>query len=267
MSVRNAYVTACAVCLAALLFPVRSQAVTVVAPECQARFAAQDVNGVFVLFDPETQAEIVSDPELADTGYLPASTFKILHALIALETGVVSGPDELFSWDGKDRGYGPWNRDQTLRSAVEHSCVWVFQEIARRIGRERMQRYVDLADYGNRDISGALDSFWLDGGLRITPRQQTAFLQRLYAGELPFSRDAMEQVKDMILVEKTDAYALWAKTGWASRVYPQTGWLVGWVEKDGKARFFATAVEIRKVDDARARYAVSRSLLQDFGAL
>jgi len=257
----------CIVCVQMLFSPVAARAVTVVAPECQARFAAQDVTGVFVLYDPETQAEIVSDPEKADTGYVPASTFKILHALIALETGVVSGPDEVFVWDGTDKGVSSWNMDQTLRSAIEHSCVWVFQTIARRIGRERMRHYVELANYGNRDVSGPLDSFWLDGGLRITPRQQAAFLKRLYEGELPFSKRNMDLVKDMILIEKTDAYALRAKTGWASRVFPQIGWLAGWVEKKGKARFFATAVEIRKADDARARFEVSRTLLRDFGAL
>ena len=35
--------------------------------------------------------------------------------------------------------------------------------------QERMQKYVDLFEYGNRNIGGGIDQFWLTGDLRIDP--------------------------------------------------------------------------------------------------
>ena len=141
--------------------------------------------------------------------------------------------------------------------------VWFYQDLARRIGEERMQHYVDEVGYGNQDISGGIDRFWLDGGLRITSEQQIDVLRRLYHDELPFSQRAMDIVKDILIKEKTHAYVLRAKTGWAG----QTGWLVGYLEQNGNVYFFATTIAIMKSDDTRAREAVTQAVLKHLGLL
>jgi len=125
---------------------------------------------------------------------LPASTFKIPNSVIALETGVVGDPDkDIFRWDGVVRSIEAWNRDHTLRSAIAASAVPVYQEIARRIGADRMQKFVDLFGYGNRDIGGGIDQFWLTGNLRISPVQQIDFVDRLRRGTLPVSKRSQER--------------------------------------------------------------------------
>ena len=87
---------------------------------------------------------------------------------------MVGDPDkDVFKWDGVTRSIEAWNKDHTLRSAIAVSAVPVYQEIARRIGAERMQKYVDLFDYGNRDIGGGIDQFWLTGNLRIDPSSRS----------------------------------------------------------------------------------------------
>ncbi len=174
------------------------------------------------------------NPQRAATGYLPASTFKIVNALIALETGVVSGPDELFPWDGVTRDVAAWNRDLTLRQAFAASAVPVFQQIARRIGPQRMAWYVGTLGYGNGDISGeAPDRFWLSGNLRVSALEQVDFLRRLYHGQLPFTAQTMETVEDLMVVERGPGWTLRAKTGWAVKDTPGIGWWVGWLERDG----------------------------------
>src|SRR3954470_15306619 len=60
---------------------------------------------------------------------LPASTFKVPHALIALQTHVVTDKT-VVKWDGTNRDYPAWNHDQTLESAIRMSAVWVFQQFA-----------------------------------------------------------------------------------------------------------------------------------------
>ena len=134
---------------------------------------------------------------------LPASTFKIPNSLIALETGVVGDPDkDVFKWDGVKRSIEAWNRITPCASAIAASAVPVYQEIARRIGAERMQKYVDLLEYGNRDIGGGIDQFWLTGDLRIDPVQQIDFVDRLRRGVLPVSKRSQDLVRDILPVTK-----------------------------------------------------------------
>ncbi len=205
-----------------------------------------------------------------DRRLLPASTFKILNSLIALETGIVAGGQTILKWDGKVRERPEINKDLDLQAAFRVSAVPHFQELARRIGAERMQRFVDAVGYGNRDISGGIDQFWLSGGLRISPREQVEFLTRLQRGELPFSTAAMDTVKAMMVNEQTATQVIRAKTGWT--VLPQNenvGWWVGWVEREGRVHMFATALEAKAPNDTfgPARVGVTRDVLTRIGVL
>src|SRR4029453_4069567 len=159
------------------------------------RFFALGTTGTFVGYKVDDYLIIASDKVRSGEGKLPASTFKIPNSVIALEIGVVGDPDkDVFKWDGVTRSIEAWNKDHTLRSAIAVSAVPVYQEIARRIGAERMQKYVDLFDYGNRDIGGGIDQFWLTGNLRIDPVQQIDFLDRLRRGVLPVSKRSQDLV-------------------------------------------------------------------------
>lgn len=234
-------------------------------------FQAAGVNGTFVLWDQPTGRLQVYDPA-QDPGrsarpYLPASTFKILNSLIALDTGAARGPEERMAWDGVAREVPAWNQDLDLRQAFSVSAVWFYQELARRIGPERMAEGVARAGYGNADIGGGLDRFWLDGSLRISALEQVAFLRRLAAGTLPFSARSQEIVRDLMVLERGEGYVLRAKTGWAARVSPQVGWLVGWVERADGARFFALNIDLPTPEANKARFSVARAILREQGLI
>jgi beta-lactamase class D len=131
-----------------------------------------------------------------------------------------------------------------------------------------MQRYVDQFEYGNRDLSGRIDQFWLTGGLRISPEEQVAFLRRFYFGELGVSERTTRIAKDLLVLEATPTYRLSGKTGWAGlgeASAPQIGWLVGYVERAGRVRFFATNLPINTREDASARLAITKAILRDRG--
>ena len=207
-------------------------------------FAAYHVDGCFVLYDLEKDQFILSNPERCKRGFLPASTFKIFNSLTALETGVVSGKDFRIKWDGTDHSNPEWNHDQTLESAFKVSAVWYYQEIARRIGEERMQYWLNLAVYGNKNPDGGIDQFWLKGAIRITPVEQTLFLAKLVRESLPFSKVNQKIVKEMMLEKDLKGYLFGAKTCWA--ILPDKtnlGWFVGYILKDGKWYTFATNIE------------------------
>jgi beta-lactamase class D len=242
-------------------------------------FRQSSVDGAFVLFDARRSLTTVVNPAFASRGFLPASTFKIPNTLIGLETGVIS--DERFSlrWDGVRRARSEWNRDHDLPSAMKHSVVWFYQEVARRVGQARMEHWVDALGYGNRDISGGIDLFWLEGGLRISPRQQVDFIWRLHSGKLPAVREHVELVERLITLEARNGIVLRGKTGMGSSDENTLGWFVGSVSRGDDAakspagdEFFAYAtVLIAPGPDAERvrplRESLSRKLLARSGAL
>lgn len=237
-------------------------------PDFGKYFQQANVKGTFILYDLKKDQYLVYNSKRANTRFIPASTFKIFNSLVALETGSVKDENEVIKWDGVKREFPQWNRDQTMRTAIKDSVVWFYQELARRIGQERMQHYINLAGYGNRDISGGIDQFWLQGGLRISPKEQIDLLVKLQGNELAFSQRTMNIVKDILINEKTNNYVLRGKTGWASKFTPQVGWYVGYLQRgDNVPYFFAINMDITKPEDIKARIAITKSILQDMGLL
>lgn len=204
----------------------------------------------------------------ADARHIPASTFKILNALVSLELGLVADEHTVIPWNGVRHERTELNRDLDLQSAFRVSAVPHFQELARRVGEARMREWVERVGYGNRDIAGGQDRFWLDGALRISPREQIGLLVRLYRGQLPFSAAAMESVKRIMVAEQTPRYTLRAKTGWARLPSGHVGWWVGWVEQGEEVFFFATNLRAERPGDdfGPARLAVTRAVLAELGA-
>jgi beta-lactamase class D len=233
-------------------------------------FADEGTSGTFVGYKTVDYLIVASDKDRSGEPKLPASTFKIPNSLIALETGVVGDPDkDIFKWDGVVRSIEGWNRDHTLRSAIAVSAVPVYQEIARRIGPERMQKYLELLEYGNHDIGGGIDQFWLTGALRIDPVQQVDFVDRLRRGVLPVSKRSQELVRDILPVTKVGDSVIRAKTGLlgAELGKPSLGWLVGWAEKGSEQTVFALNMDCREPRHIADRMKVAQQCLADIGAI
>jgi beta-lactamase class D len=234
------------------------------------RFTDEGTVGTFVGYRTDEYLIIASDKERSGQAMLPASTFKIPNSVIALEIGVVGDPDkDVFKWDGVVRSIEGWNRDHTLRSAIAASAVPVYQEIARRIGAERMQKYVDLFEYGNRDIGGGIDQFWLTGNLRIDPMQQVDFVDRLRRDVLPVSKRSQQLVRDILPVTKAGDAVIRAKTGLlgAEVGKPSLGWVVGWAEKGSASTVFALNLDVREPRHTASRMKLAQQCLGDIGAI
>jgi beta-lactamase class D len=238
-------------------------------------FDRASVSGTFTMLNDQTGNFVRYDPKRAATRYLPASTFKIPNSLIALETKVATAPDFLIKWDptrDPQLSWWPpiWAKDHTMRTALPNSVVWYYQEIARRVGQGRMQSFVNRFGYGNRDISGGIDQFWLTGGLRISADEQVDFLRRFYKGQLGISNTTTQTVKDLLVLEQTPQYRLSGKSGWVGlgeASAPQLGWLVGYLERDGNVYFFAMNIDIKKNEDAAARLVITKAIFHELGLL
>lgn len=207
-------------------------------------FAGTEV--VFMVRHEPQGDMLVYDRQGVDERHPPCSTFKIWNTLIGLETGVITGRDFTLQWDPKRDPVQPhwptsWQRSHTLESAFRNSVYWYYQKVARRVGRERMQRALDALDFGNRDMSGGADCFWLESTLAVSPREQVALLGRLINGDVPFQTGHIALVKELMLHEDGgDVYTLRGKTGLGRLADGRLeGWYVGWVEVGSYASPFA----------------------------
>jgi beta-lactamase class D len=232
-------------------------------------------SGAFVSQDLRTGARFRVNPAGCAARYAPFSTFKIPSSLIGLETGEVKDPDERWRWDAAR--YPPpspapggdyllaWQQDQSLRTALARSIVWYFRELANRVGEPRMKQWLATFDYGNQDLTGGLDRFWLGRSLRISPDEQVEFLARLQGGQFPVARRNLDLVKEVLTQESGAGYRLIAKTGSSP---DGEGWLVGWVESSGGGCAFALHLEGQSFDEmARLRPGLARDFLRQAGCI
>lgn len=194
-------------------------------------------NACFIVRDNNHEAVYFYNKDRCLEGVTPASTFKIFNSLVALDNALVQDDRTVIPWDGTVRKYPKWNGPLTLREAFRESSVPHFQELARRAGGPLMQRMLDTGRYGNKKIS-KIDSFWLDGSLRVSADEQVGLLKRMYFYELPFSERTQRIVKSMMLWEDSadKGYRLYYKTGWADQGDSSLLWVAGFMERIEKIK-------------------------------
>ena len=229
-------------------------------------FEEYGVDGCFVLFNQTNNEYIKYNSNLCDSGYIPASTFKIPNSLIALEEGVIKDTNQIIKWEGHEWPIKSWNKDQTLKTAIKLSCIWVYFGIAEQVGIEKYQDYVNSFDYGNKNLTGPPTRFWLEGLFQISANQQIDFLREFYNYELSkISRQSIDIVKDIIVIEQTDNYKFSGKTGCGKLTDKDyIMWLVGYIEKDNKTYFYAMNFKTNDFNKtSKVRYNIIRDILRE----
>lgn len=235
--------------------------------QIQQAFNQLQTTGVIVIKDQDGLHSYGNDLSRAQTPYVPASTFKMLNALIGLEHDKAT-INEVFKWDGQKRSFPAWEKDMTLGQAMQASAVPVYQELARRIGLELMQKEVQRIGYGNQQIGTVVDNFWLVGPLQITPVQEVLFVEKLANKKLAFKPEVQQAVQDMLLIEQKPNYKLYAKSGWGMDIEPQVGWWTGWVEyPDREKVYFSLNMHMKTGIPASVREQLVKQSLTTLGLI
>jgi beta-lactamase class D len=212
-------------------------------------FKENNVDGCFALFDNATgQFTVYNMDRYRDSAYLPASTFKILNSLIGVETGRVKDSSTVIPWDGITRKIPEWNQDLTMQKAFHYSAVPWYQELARRIGKDTMQHWLDTVGYarshGKPAIAANLDTFWLDNSIKVTGDEQLGLVKKLYFNQLPFQPRSQRIVANMMREEENSNYKLSYKTGWGfTEKGHALGWIIGFIEENNHPYFFVLQLE------------------------
>lgn len=240
-------------------------------------FSENKVEGCFALMDNATgKFTVYNLGRYRDSSYLPASTFKIVNSLIGLQTGKIVNDSMIIKWDSVKRWNEDWNKDLTMYEAFRVSAVPYYQEVARRIGRDTMQLWLDSLKYGARYdtqkvvIRGAVDSLWLNNSIKVTPDQQLGLVKKLYFDQLPFFKTYQEMVKRAMLFENNTNYRLGYKTGLGFRENGNMiGWVTGWIEENGHPYFFVLNLETpdKNAEMTNIRMKILKDILKQLGFL
>ena len=229
-----------------------------------------EVSGSFVLYDIKNNQYTFHRKEQYERPFTPASTFKICNSLIGVEAGIIQDQNFIIPWDSVHRQYSKWNKDTNLKDAFQNSTVWYYQELATRVGGDKMKFWLDKLQYGNADTSGGITQFWLSGGLRITPAQQIDFLKKLIQNDLPLSQRTMDIVKGIMTYEEAANYIIKAKTGWGFQDNHDIGWFVGYLEAEDNTYIFANCVQTTNQNHKnfiKSRTDITYKILSDLGLL
>jgi beta-lactamase class D len=231
-------------------------------PELESIFNDNNVEGTIVISSQDGKKTYIHNVKRAFTRLCPASTFKIVNSLIALETEVIKDENEVIRWDGQNRFLDEWNKDQNLKTAFKNSCIWVYQRFAEKIGTDQYKKYLKKLNYGNQTPGPILTTFWLaEGWLRITPFEQIEFLRKLVLKKHPLQNRSYEILKKVMLQEETPDYKLYWKTGAATKNWKGHGWYIGYLETRGETWLFATNILINNQEDLRMREEITRQCL------
>lgn len=237
-----------------LLLSISPVGPVVVEKELQLSYAkTNNLRATLVMENGRSGQKFVFNLRRAQTRFAPASTFKIANTLILLEEKAIRNADETLRWDGTKHEFPDWNRDHNLRTAFRVSCVWFYQELARRVSHAKYRKYLRQLRFGNASMGKEVDNFWLDGSLKVSALEQIAVLRGIHEQRFAFSPADYAVLKELMLVEKKDAHTLYAKTGWAARMNPQIGWYVGYVETARDTWLFALNLDIASPADLEHR--------------
>ena len=255
-----------------LIIPFLFQAFSLIAqaPKYFKYFDQYNVDGSFILYNLKDSSTFEINEERCKKRFIPASTFKIFNSLVGLETGVIKDENFIIKWDSITTVDPASNKTQDLKTAFKNSTVWYYQELARRVGEEKMKYYINLVNYGNKDILGGIDKFWLTGKLRISQEEQIEFLVKLFKNKLPFSVRSQNIVKKIMLQEDSVSCKLRGKTGWGVQDSLNIGWYIGWVEKNNNVYFFALNIETKNPDRQSfpaARIEITKAILRELKIL
>lgn len=235
-----------------------------------------NVEGAIAIYDHKNHTWILSDTVATRKETLPASTFKIINLLIALETKTIASENDIVKWPGSTDtlkyDYRPnIYHDITVKEAFEVSAGWAFIELAKKIGKDNYKKYLTLCHYGNINLSQTDPDFWNFGAFGISPINQVEFLKNLYEEKLPFSKRNIEIVKKVMITEQNDDYTIHSKTGWTREKDINTGWWVGYIENKNGAYFFATRLlQDRKLNASNfgnCRKEITKSVFKDLNVI
>ncbi|TGA97469.1 BlaR1 family beta-lactam sensor/signal transducer [Sporolactobacillus shoreae] len=219
-------------------------------------------DGCIVLYNLRTDRYDIYNKSQSTLRVSPDSTYKIYSAILGLQQHTITPDDTSITWNHKVFPYDSWNKNQTLSSAMRNSVNWYFQDIDRRVGYKELKSFYNRMSYGNCNLSGGIDSYWLESSLLISPIEQVQALKKFYLNRMNFDIKNVNTVKNAIRVSEKNGVILYGKTGSGIVNGKQiNGWFIGYVEKKENTIFFATNIQGKRNATGKKAAEITLSIL------
>jgi bla regulator protein BlaR1 len=223
-------------------------------------------DGSFVLYDIQADQYQIYNKDKSTLRVSPNSTYKIYSALFGLESNLISGENSTIKWNGTKYPFDSWNSEQNLKTAMKNSVTWYFQELDKRNQAGIIHSYLKRINYGNSDMSGGINQFWLESSLKISPVEQVQLLKDLYTNQFGFKEKNIQTVKEAIKLEEKNDEILSGKTGTGNVNGNEiNGWFIGYVENRENMYFFATNIQNEENASGKKAAEITLSILRDKG--
>jgi bla regulator protein blaR1 len=223
-------------------------------------------DGSFVLYDKEADQYLIHNKKQSTLRVSPNSTYKIYSALFGLESGTITVENSSAKWNGLTYPIESWNADQDLASAMRNSVTWYFQMLDKQMQPGTIQTFLDQINYGNRDLSGGIEEYWLESSLKISPVEQVQLLKNFYTNQFGYKENNIQAVKDAIKLERKEGALLSGKTGTGTVNGKNiNGWFIGYVESGQDTYFFATNIQNDNNSSGSKAAEITLSILEQKG--
>lgn len=250
-----------------------------------ARFEPKDyfpkMKGCFLLYNVKSGItdRIIGD-EYCKEQLVACSSFKVPLAVMAFDSGILKNKTDKMRWDGVKQDREVLNQDHNAETWMRDSVVWYSQKIATKLGKKKLQKYLDSFNYGNKDLRGGLTMAWLHApssdkpSLKISAYEQLTFMNELWTNNLSVSKEAMKLSQEITFIENSPkGFVLSGKTG--SNFYNndhsmRLGWFIGHIQKGDQEYITVTNFrDITPLKDAgyggmKARE-ITQEILTDMG--
>ena len=217
-------------------------------------------DGCAVLYDQRTDRYTVYNQEEVFHRVPPCSTYKPYSALNALELQLITPEENELSWDRTENSIQSWNRDHTLRSAMQESVNWYFQTLDRRAGAAQLERFFRRIGYGNCQLGRNLENLWYGSGVKISAMEQVYLLKELCSNGFGADPKNIATVKEAISLNETGFYG---KTGTGQLEGANiAGWFIGFVESPENTRFIVVYLTSPEGADGATAYEIACRILE-----
>jgi beta-lactamase class D len=226
-------------------------------------FDSAQVEGSFSFLNNQMGDITVYNMQLDTQRFSPATSFKTLITLIGVQTGKITNENNIQIKTDSNQ-----NKAVTLKEIFNASSPEYLQSLARQIGKDTIKLWVDSLGYGNKNMEGAVDSFWLDNHLKISPDEQLGLVNKLYFDQLPFPKYAQQMTRNAMLQEDNTLYRLSYATGIGyDEKSNQIGWVTGWIEENHHVYFFVTFLRSadKNKDMKQTGINISKEILTSMG--
>lgn len=193
----------------------------------------------------------------------PNSTFKIPLSLMAFDQEIIQ-QNTIFKWNGNKGVVSEHSSDQTPKTWLRYSVVWVSQQLTLQLGKASIKHYLADFFYGNQNFNGdsgknnGITHAWLSSSLKISAIEQLNFLKAMLENKLLLTNEAVLNTKENLYLGKLDNGAdYFGKTGsgrhgrserLSNPSQLRDGWFVGWIENDKQKYIFVSNLTDKKID-------------------